>query len=104
MNLSGTGGTGLALSSQARLKSSFLQLRTAFGTAFPKGKLYKTLIKNNLIKGRSPPRRAISQFQALLTAIQVTLSSFPKMLYESVKRSPIFLITQLEKIYEKQFI
>jgi len=90
MNLSGTGGTGLALSSQVRSKSSFLLLRTALGTAFPKGNLYKTLIKNNLIKVRPPPRRAISQFQGLLTAIQMTLSSFPKMLDESVKMKSYF--------------
>jgi hypothetical protein len=49
MNLSGTGGTGLALSSQARSKSFFLWLRTAFGTACPKEHLTKALIINNLI-------------------------------------------------------
>ena len=58
MKLSGTSGTGSALSSHARSKSSFLQVRTAFGTAFPKGHLNKLLIINNLIEVCSPPRCA----------------------------------------------
>ncbi len=55
-----TGGVSSALSSQPRSNCLFLQLRTDFGTAFPKWHLNKALIIRNLIKVRPHPGCATS--------------------------------------------
>ncbi len=90
MDLLGTGGTGLAPSSQARSTKYFLWLRTAFGTALAKYEYRRILIINNINKVQlSLPgtKRSMSQ----LTAFTESCLS-PQVLnrYESLLVSSVF--------------